>query len=275
MRTRKRDQKNLVKVGIFLTGLIAVLTIMIASIGKQSSLFANRVDIMARVLNVSNLKQGSYVELKGIRIGSVSKISIISDEEVEITMNILESELKWIKQDAKVAISTAGLVGDKFVEIYNGTKEAPALDPKVDFLKAEDSTDIKKIMVKGESIANSTDRLLEKLNNMLSQLDDGKTVVKMVSSLNKTADNLEKITAELKEAHIGEMAKNVSKTSASLERILTRVEKGPGTMNSLIYDDSVHEDLRVLLGGAQRNNVIKYFIRESIKKSENKMPQKN
>jgi hypothetical protein len=35
----------------------------------------------------------------------------------------------------------------------------------------------------------------------------------------------------------------------------------------LIYDDALHADLRKLLGGAERNTVIKYFIRESIKKA--------
>jgi phospholipid/cholesterol/gamma-HCH transport system substrate-binding protein len=43
-------------------------------------------------------------------------------------------------------------------------------------------------------------------------------------------------------------------------------------MNSLIYSDDVHEELRALLGGANRNKVIKYFIRESIKNSEQKKP---
>ena len=55
-----------------------------------------------------------------------------------------------------------------------------------------------------------------------------------------------------------------------LDRILGRVENGPGTANSLIYDDVLHDDLKALLGGAQRNKVLKYFIRESIKNSEKK-----
>jgi hypothetical protein len=67
---------------------------------------------------------------------------------------------------------------------------------------------------------------------------------------------------------MGDMVKNVNVSMASMNRILNRVEKGPGTINSLIYDENVHDDLRALLGGAQRNKTIRYFIRESIKKSE-------
>lgn len=277
MRVRKKDQANLVRVGLFISGLTLVLMIMIMSIGKENSVFEKKVDIRARVGNVSALKPGSYVELKGIRIGTVTNINIASDDEVEVVMTILHKELKWIKRDSKISITTAGLVGDKYVEIYNGSKEAPSLDPEKDVLISEDMTDFKKILTKGETIATVTERIMGKLDNIIVKLGDGQTIVETVNSLNKASGNLAVITQELKDAKLGQMVgnvnasmANVNKSTGSLARILTRVEQGPGTMNSLIYDDSLHEELRALLGGAQRNKVIKYFIRESIKNSEKK-----
>lgn len=282
MRVRKKDKANLVKVGVFITLLTVVLMIMVVSIGKETSLFDPKTDIKARVANVSNLKVGSYVELKGIRIGTVSDINIISDEEVEITMTILERELKWIKEDSKVSISTAGLVGDKFVEIYKGSKEARKFKPHKDFLVSEESADFKKIMDKGDSIASVTERILSKLDNILVKVGDGQSIVESINSINKASSNMERVSQELKDAKMGQMVQNVNmsmsnlnKASTSLDRILTRVEKGPGTVNSLIFDEGVHDDLRALLGGAQRNKVIKYFIRESIKKSEERKPQED
>lgn len=268
MRVRKKDKSNLVKVGAFVAGLTLVLMVIIASIGKETAVFEPKVDIRARVENVSNLKTGSYVELKGIRIGSVTGVNIISEEEVEVVMTILEKELRWIKKDSRVSISTAGLVGDKFVEIYNGTKEAPTFNPEKDILIAESLTDLKQIVAKGDSIATVTERILLKFDNILVKLGDGNTIIETFNSLNKSAKNLESVTSELKAAQLSKMATSVNKSSASLERILTRVEKGPGTMNSLIYDESLHDELRALLGGAQRNKLIKYYIRESIKNSE-------
>jgi phospholipid/cholesterol/gamma-HCH transport system substrate-binding protein len=282
MRVRKKDQSNLIKVGLFITGLTIILMIMVTSIGKENSLFDPKTSIRARVPNVSNLKVGSYVELKGIRIGTVSEIKIVSEDEVEILMTILAQELTWIKEDSRVSISTAGLVGDKFVEIYKGTKNSPAFNPEKSILFSEDTADIKRIINKGDSIASVTDRILQKLDNILLRIEDGQLIIDTMISLNKTASNMEKISSELKDARMGDMVKkvnmsmdNVSRSSASLERILTRVEKGPGTINSLVYDESIHDDLRALLGGAQRNKVIKYFIRESIKKSEERTPLEN
>ena len=273
MRFRQKDEKNFIKVGVFITLLTLVLTIMILSIGKENSFFESKIDLRARVESVSNLKPGAYVELKGIRVGTVEAIDILSDEEVEITLRILESKLKWIKQDAKVSISTAGLVGDKFLEIYNGSKSAPQIDPAKDILVSENLADMKMIMSKGESIATITERILTRLDQIIYNMDDGKKIVDTINSLQKSSLNLEKITSELRDAQLGATVKKVNSSMSSLERILKRIEQGPGSMNSIIYDDGVHEDLRALLGGASRNKVIKYFIRESIKNSERKKPK--
>lgn len=273
MRFRKKDEKNFVKVGIFISALTLVLAVMIVSIGKENSVFEAKVDLKARVPSVANLKAGAYVELRGIRVGNVTDTQILSEEEVEISLTILESQLKWIRQDSRVAISTAGLVGDKFLEIFNGTKEAPSFNPETDVLKSEASTDFKQMMSKGESIATVTERIVNRLDLILYNMDEGKKIIATVDALQKTSQNLEVITQELKEAHLGAMSKNISSSMNRLDKILGRVENGPGTLNSMIYDDGLHDDLRALLGGASRNKVMKYFIRESIKNSERKKPK--
>ena len=277
MRFRKKDEKNFVKVGLFISALTLILMIMIVSIGKENSFFEPTILMKAHVDNVKNLKPGSYVELKGIRVGSVKEIEILEEDRVEIRFSILESQLKWIKKDSKVSVSTAGLVGDKYLEIYNGTSGGEAFNPEKDFLISENIADMKQLVSKGESIATITERILTRLDLIIYNMDDGKKIIETVNSLNKASLNVEKITKELSEAHLGKTVSSINlsmakleKASSSLERITTRIEKGPGTMNSLIYDDSIHENLRALLGGASRNKIIKYFIRESIKDSERK-----
>jgi phospholipid/cholesterol/gamma-HCH transport system substrate-binding protein len=277
MRTRKKDKQNLVKVGAFLSALTLVLMIMVASIGKENSLFDSKVLVKARVSNVSNLKPGSYVELKGIQVGAVKSIEIVSEDQVEVVFSMLEKELEWVRKDTTVVISNAGLVGDKFLEIKGGSREGGRFNPNQDILYSEAASGFAAIMSKGENIADVTTRILTKVDNLLTNMEDGKKIIDTMNSINRASMNLEAITNELKEAHLGKMVKNVNMSMAnlngaagSMERIMSRIEKGPGTMNSMIYDDSLHEELRGLLGGAQRNKVIKYFIRESIKKAEKK-----
>jgi len=262
---RQEDKKKLFKAGAFLSFLTVILMIMILSISKESSLFESKVILKARVSNVSNLQPGSYVELRGIKIGSVTNIEIVSDEEVEISMKVLEAQVQWIKKDAEVSIATAGLVGDKYLEIIPGSKDSPVLNPKTDTLTIQKKEIFNELVDKSGSIASSTEKVLAHLEALLSS----KQFEEFISSLHQSSKNLKEITAELNKAQLADSIKSLNSTSKRVDRVLNQVEAGPGTLHSLIYDDSLHEDLRTLLGGAQRNKMIKFFIRESIKKSEN------
>ena len=88
---------------------------------------------------------------------------------------------------------------------------------------------------------------------------------KIVNNLSTTSENFAKTTAPMSSA-----SQKMDKAMGKLELVMSRVESGPGTAHSLIYDDEVYEKLRKLMGGAERNSVIKYFIRESIKKAPEK-----
>ena len=267
---RKRDQQNLVKVGLFLSALTFIMMLMVTLIGKETSFFIPKVDLYAQVKSVGNLKPGATVELRGIRVGSVTNIDIISEEEIGITLRITETHLKWIKKDSRISISTAGLLGDKFLEILGGSKDSPQFDPTKDRLESEEQMDFKKIVGKGESIATKVERVLDKVDTILANMEDGKNLVATINALHKTSLNFEKVSQELTKAPISSSFTKMDKIMGRLDGIMSRVEEGPGTIHSLVYDDGLHEDLRTLLGGAERNKVIKYFIRQSIEQSERK-----
>jgi phospholipid/cholesterol/gamma-HCH transport system substrate-binding protein len=267
---RVKEKTNIIKVGIFLSILIIVLMIFVVSIGKENSLFDPKIEIRAVVKSASNLKPGAFVELKGIRVGEVDEVNIIEDDAVEILFKINSKSLRWIKADSKINISTAGLVGDKFLEITGGSKEARQLKPHKDVLYSDEAVDFKKFMNKGENIADTLGRVLARFENILANIDDGKTITDTLVHMKEVSASLQSITKEIEKAKLGETMKNFSQTTKRIDRISARIEEGPGTFNSLIYDDGVHDDLRALLGGAERNKVLKYFIRESIKNNKTK-----
>lgn len=267
---RQRDKKNLVKVGIFLSALTFVLMIMVVLIGKETSFFDPKIDLYAKVKSVGNLKPGATVELRGIRVGSVTNIDIISEDEIGITIRITEEHLKWIRKDSRISIATAGLLGDKFLEILGGTKDSPQFDPTTDQLQSEEQMDFKKIVGKGENIASKVERILDKVDTILTNMEDGKNLVATINSLARASANFDKISSELTKAPIQSSFVKMDKMMTRMDGIMSRVEQGPGTVHSLIYDNGLHDDLRVLLGGADRNKVIKYFIRSSIEQSERK-----
>ncbi len=258
---RAKEKKNLVKVGAFVVGLVAVGMVLVVAIGKEDSLFESKVTLRAHVNNADKLRTGSPAELKGLRIGHVADVQIIADDRVEITISIRESDLKWIKQDTQVSVSNAGLVGDKFLEFIGGTPEAPRFRPSKDILTGVAQLDFKAMAQKGSNIAETAERVLLKVETIVDGLDARK-INQTVDGLAKTATHMAPAAAKMDRA-----MERMSKATERLDAVMARLQTGPGSAHSLIYDDALHADLRKLLGGAERNSVIKYFIRESIKKA--------
>ena len=60
----------------------------------------------------------------------------------------------------------------------------------------------------------------------------------------------------------------VSAAGESLNEILAKVDEGEGTLGLLVNDPSVFEDLRLLLGGAQRSTLLRSMIRMAAEGAE-------
>jgi phospholipid/cholesterol/gamma-HCH transport system substrate-binding protein len=63
-----------------------------------------------------------------------------------------------------------------------------------------------------------------------------------------------------------EVMAQLNASAASLHAITEAVDKGEGTVGLLVRDPQLYEDLRVLLGGAQRNALLRAYIRATVEK---------
>lgn len=61
---------------------------------------------------------------------------------------------------------------------------------------------------------------------------------------------------------------NLNAVSRDLRIIMADVRAGKGTVGALLVDPSVYEDIKVLLGNVQRNQVLRSLVRYSIRRDE-------
>lgn len=64
------------------------------------------------------------------------------------------------------------------------------------------------------------------------------------------------------------MVDDLAASAASLRRTSAAIEAGDGTLGMLAQDPALYEDLRALLGGAQRNKLLRNYIRRTIREGE-------
>jgi phospholipid/cholesterol/gamma-HCH transport system substrate-binding protein len=67
-----------------------------------------------------------------------------------------------------------------------------------------------------------------------------------------------------------EAMRNVTAITADVRAIVADMRAGKGTVGGLLVDPSVYEDIKVVLGNVQRNDVLRALVRYSIKQDEKK-----
>lgn len=109
-----------ISVGAFmLVGLMAIAYLTL-NLGGLELFGGDYYKVHASFSSVSGLKSGARVEIAGVQVGKVSRITLVDDQaEVEIS---LKPEVK-IGSDVFASIKTQGIIGDKFVQLTPGADD--------------------------------------------------------------------------------------------------------------------------------------------------------
>ena len=257
-------QHNWAKLKVGIIGTVAFLTVFFAVMfaGNIGELFTSKVMIAAMADDVKGLREGSPVWFSGVEVGAVKSIEFTIQHKVRFEMLIVSECLKYLKEDSKANILTLGLLGDKYVEITPGTKDASALKPG-DTINVSTQIEINDVVQTSQaSIAKITD-FISKLEEILKNIRHDKGSVSKFFRDPSVYDNLKETTDELKalagKAGHGEgtVARLLNEDevyvdlASSVEDIKLFAEtlKGSeGTLNKLIEDKKLYENITAASG---------------------------
>jgi len=115
--------KQAVIVGVFIFLGLVFLLAGILIIGNIRETFNTKMGVISIFDDVSGLKEGNNVWYSGVKIGTVKSMNFFGKSQVEVNLNISTKSQQYIRKDAKVKISTDGIIGNKILVIYGGTED--------------------------------------------------------------------------------------------------------------------------------------------------------
>ena len=101
-------------VGLFLIVGIICLGYLSIKLGKMEVFGGAGYDIHAIFSDSGGLRTGSTVEIAGVEVGRVRRITL---EDYQAKIKIHFSQKIEIQEDAIASIKTKGLIGEKYIEI--------------------------------------------------------------------------------------------------------------------------------------------------------------
>ena len=135
----------------FYVGLFVVIGVLCAGylfviLGDVNLIRSKQYQVNANFTSVSGLKIGARIEMAGVQIGSVSKISIdktdlMASVELSIDKNI------ELTEDSIASVKTSGIIGQKYIDILPGGSDI-MLEPGDDIFNTESSLDIESLVRK-------------------------------------------------------------------------------------------------------------------------------
>jgi phospholipid/cholesterol/gamma-HCH transport system substrate-binding protein len=133
-------------VGIFVViGLICIgyMSIQLGDLGLFED---NTYPLIARFSKVTGLRKGSVVNMLGLEVGRVGKLSMDQDKQQAVVELRIDKGIK-VYDDAIASIKTEGLIGDRYVSIDPGGS-GELLKPGDTIIETQAPTDIMDLVSK-------------------------------------------------------------------------------------------------------------------------------
>jgi phospholipid/cholesterol/gamma-HCH transport system substrate-binding protein len=235
------NNKRSVIVGMFILVGIIFLSIGILTIGNIRNTFVKKIEISTVIDDANGLKEGNNIWYSGVKIGTVKSLNFFNYSQVRVIMKIDDKAKQYIRKDAKVKISSDGLIGNKIIVIYGGSTQIASIEDG-------DSLSTEK-MVSTEEMLNT---LQENNTNILSITKDFKIIAKKLAdgegSVGKLLhdetlyNNINTTLVALNKASL-----NAEKLSASLSNYAAKLNQKGTLANDLVSDTMLFYNARNIL----------------------------
>src|SRR4030042_535059 len=106
-------------VGIFVVFGLLCIGYMTVKLGHVSILGDDSYSVIARFTSVTGLRAGNPVNILGIEVGRIEKISMDQEDQKAIVELRIKKDVK-IYDDAIASVKTEGLIGDSYLTIDPG-----------------------------------------------------------------------------------------------------------------------------------------------------------
>lgn len=248
-------QRFKVRLGLFIAGGFAIFVLAVFIIGKQKNLFDPVFKLTSTFLNVSGLQVGNNIRFSGINVGTVDNISIINDSMVRVDMLVRQEVKKFIKSDSKVSIGSEGLIGNRLLNITQGSADAPMVGKNMQLASIEPVETDAIIASLKVTVAN-TEVVTKQAADMMLKINSGKGTLgriihdtEIAQNISNSIVNFENTSEELNKTmsstrnslalimqSLQLTADNAKVSTKQLEEIMTGINNGQGTVGRLLYD---------------------------------------
>ncbi|MGB1275126.1 MAG: MlaD family protein, partial [Nannocystaceae bacterium] len=228
--------RKLFSLGLFVVVSLGLLVWLASQLGVIGTRAVDQYTV--RLDNAAGLVTGNAIKSSGVEIGRVGSVTLVRDANTKRTMaevNLNVNSGTPILSDAEVSVAPKSLLGEKFLDLEQGThpgaKELTPGSQLPDGIKSVDVADIfdlaRPLVESEEDLYPVVVELAKRLNHLVGALDpeDKAELKKSFSNLNTKVNSILDNTDTLTQNAVGMINENREELNAILDRTRELVER--------------------------------------------------
>lgn len=236
------------KVGLFTMIALALAVAVIVGIGHISFGEPPHYKITASFKYVNGLKPGALVRYAGVDVGDVRSVKA-DGLGAEVALEI-KNDVK-IPKTATVTISSDGLMGEKFIDIYSNGADDGVYMADGDNVNGTESATVETLVASASQTMEKVDQMVTSMNKIIGDPRMQDSIVESAVNLKNITTNIDRSTAVLarlaanNEGNVNDIVQNMTVLTASMQRTAGSVENMVDQLNG---DGQLTEDIRTTVG---------------------------
>jgi len=262
-----REFKQKVKIGAFFVTIFLILAIFIMFVGDIGILIKKKgYPLYVPFDTVIGLAKRSYVRMSGLKIGYVKDIRLKGNHpEVELQ---IDPAIK-VQKGSKATMATAGLIGEKYVEIIPGEDEG-FFQPG-DSLLPDVSFDIEQLGKMFLSVGEDVKALGESIKTILGEEESPTSVQGALKDFSELASNMKEFLTENRQGvrqGIQSTTRAVDSFEKKVEGISQDLEEFVAVMKEMVEENrgSVKLNLEKIKDLIDKTEESLHLLNESLEK---------
>ena len=258
MPSQKQLKWSQLRVGLTVLFASVTLGVLIFVMSGTGGWFTSKIELRSYFDNAGGLREGAPVRLAGVDIGNVTKVRIVGKPmtPVEVTMKVNTKYSFNLRKDSVTLLSTAGILGETFVDIDSSAAKGPAATDG-DTLAARDQPDIQDVVRASQGTLQNMDSLLKRVDRIVAFIESGQgSIGKVIYSpalydqLNATVVEFKGLMDEIQsgKGSLGPLLTSdeaYKKVIAAIDKVNTLVDElqqGKGTAGKLLKDPELYNN---------------------------------
>ena len=268
MPSQQQVRWSQLRVGLVVIAASIALGVLIFLMSGTAGMFTKKITVIAYFDNAGGLREGAPVRLQGVDVGNVASIKVIpSHGSTPVLVKLkVASKDDAIKKDSFAMLSTAGVLGETFVDIDSRLAKAEAAKDG-DELKVKETSDFQDVIRASQGTLQNVDTLLKRVDRIVTQIESGNgSIGKLIydqdlyDRLNKGLGDVQKMISDIQsgKGSVGKLINSdelYNKLKASLDnvdKIVDEVQSGKGSAGKFLKDPALYDNANATIAKANK-----------------------